>query len=98
MIVSPTANLRAELIYQIGSRHAERGFDGLPDAVQEGFDILLGRLDYHVMAGIEMPSTATLAGRALHDQVRAESTGRRFPGVIITATYASRSRHTTWPL
>ncbi len=45
MIVGPTANLGVELIDQIGSRHAMRGFDGLSDAVQEGFDILLGRLD-----------------------------------------------------
>ena len=45
MIVSPTANLGVELIDQVGGRHAMRGFDGLSDAVQEGFDILLGRLD-----------------------------------------------------
>src|SRR2546430_1521453 len=30
--------------------------------------------------------------------LRAEGTGQRFPGVIITATYASRSGHTPWSL
>src|SRR2546422_4320037 len=45
MIVGPTANLWVELIDQVGGRHALCSFDGSSDAVQEGFNILLGRLD-----------------------------------------------------
>src|SRR6202795_3315553 len=45
MIVGPTANLWVELIDQIGGRHALCSFDGSSDAIQEGFNILLGRLD-----------------------------------------------------
>ena len=45
MIVCPTANLRVELIDQIGGRHAMCSFDDSSDAIQEGSDILLGRLD-----------------------------------------------------
>ena len=45
MIVGPTANLWVELIDQVGGRHAMRSFDGSSDASQQGFDILLGRLD-----------------------------------------------------
>ena len=45
MIVCPTANFRVELIDQIGGRHAMRSFDDSSDAIQEGSNILLGRLD-----------------------------------------------------
>src|SRR5436853_73000 len=45
MIVGPTANLWVELIDQVGGRHAMCRFDGSSDAIQEGFNILLRRLD-----------------------------------------------------
>ena len=45
MIVRPTTNFRVELIDQVGGRHAMCSFDGSSDAVQEGSNILLGRLD-----------------------------------------------------
>src|SRR6266550_2493525 len=45
MIVRPTTNLRVELIDQIGGRRAVCVFDDSSDAVQEGSNILLGRLD-----------------------------------------------------
>ena len=45
MIVRPATNLGVELIDQIGGRHAMCSFDGSSDAIQEGSDILLGRLD-----------------------------------------------------
>src|ERR1700687_4519517 len=45
MIVGPTPDFGVEFMDQIGGRHAERGFDCLPDAAQEGFNILLGRLN-----------------------------------------------------
>ena len=45
MIVRPTANFRVELIDQIGGRHAMCSFDDSSDALQEGSNILLGRLD-----------------------------------------------------
>src|SRR6266478_2866323 len=45
MIVRPTANPWVELIDQIGGRNALRSFDGSSDALQEGSNILLGRLD-----------------------------------------------------
>jgi len=45
MIVGPTANLWVELIDQVGGRHAMCSFDGSSDAIQEGFNILLGGLD-----------------------------------------------------
>ena len=45
MIVSPTPDFGVEFMDQIGGRHAERGFDCLPDAAQEGLNILLGRLN-----------------------------------------------------
>src|SRR6266704_3690547 len=52
MIVGPTTNLWVELIDQVGGRHAMRSFDGSSDASQEGFDILLGRLDEQFPVGI----------------------------------------------
>jgi hypothetical protein len=42
MIIDPTPYFGGEPTDQIGSRHAQRGFDCLPDAAQEGFNILLG--------------------------------------------------------
>ena len=45
MIVNPTANLGVELIDQIGGRHAKPGFNCCSDSFQEGFNVLLGRLD-----------------------------------------------------
>jgi hypothetical protein len=44
MIVRLTANLWVELIDQIGGRRAVCVFDGSSDAIQEGSNILLGRL------------------------------------------------------
>ena len=52
MIVSPTPDFGVEFMDQIGGRHAQRGFDGLPDAVQESLDVLLGRLDEQFPVGI----------------------------------------------
>src|ERR1700694_1028809 len=45
MIVRPTANLWVELIDQIGGRHAMCVCDGSSDPIQEGSNIILGRLD-----------------------------------------------------
>src|SRR5260221_9860778 len=45
MIICPTADLRVEQIDQIGGRHTSCVSDGLADAIQEGFNVLLGRLD-----------------------------------------------------
>src|SRR5712692_632385 len=39
-----------------------------------------------------------ILNRLLPIRVRAEGAGQRFPGVIITATYAARSGHKTWAL
>ena len=52
MIVRPTANLRVELIDQVGGRHTMCIFDGSSDAPQEGSNILLGRLDEQFPVGI----------------------------------------------
>ena len=45
MIVGPTPDFGVEFMDQIGGRDAQRSFDSLPDAAQEGFNVLLGRLD-----------------------------------------------------
>jgi hypothetical protein len=45
MIVGPTPNLWIELIDQIGDRQAKPGFNRCSNSLQEGFNILLGRLD-----------------------------------------------------
>jgi len=45
MIVSPTTNLGVELIDQVGGRHTMCALDDRSDAIQEGSNILLGRLD-----------------------------------------------------
>jgi hypothetical protein len=52
MIVRPTANLWVELIDQIGGRHAMCSFDGSSDALEEGSNILLGRLGEQFPVGI----------------------------------------------
>jgi hypothetical protein len=52
MIVRPTPDCGVELMDQVGGRHAQRGFDGLPDAAQEGLDVLLGRLDEQFPVGV----------------------------------------------
>ena len=45
MIVCPTTNFGIEQIDQIGGRHTSCVSDGLADAIQESFNVLLGRLD-----------------------------------------------------
>ena len=45
MIVNPTPNLWVELIDQIGGRYAKPSFNCCSDSCQEGFSVLLGRLD-----------------------------------------------------
>ena len=52
VIVSPAPYFGVEPINQIGGRNAQRGFDCLPDAAQEGFNVLLGRLDEQFPVGI----------------------------------------------
>jgi len=52
MIVGPTPDFGVEFMDQIGGRHAQRGVDGLPDAAQEGLNILLGGLDEQFPVGI----------------------------------------------
>jgi hypothetical protein len=52
MIVGPTANLGVELIDQIGVRHTMCVFDDASDALQEGSNIFLGRLDEQFPVGI----------------------------------------------
>src|SRR5260370_37598017 len=52
MIVGPAPDFGVEFMDQIGGRHAQRGFDYLSDAAQEGFNVLLGRLDEQFPVGI----------------------------------------------
>ena len=52
MIVGPTPDFGVEFMDQIGGRHAQHGFDCLPDAAQEGLNILLGGLDEQFPVGI----------------------------------------------
>ena len=52
MIVSPAPDGGVELADQIGGRHALRSSDCLPDAAQEGVNVLLGRLDEQFPVGI----------------------------------------------
>src|SRR5258707_13266137 len=63
MIVSPTPNLWVELIDQIGGRHAKPGFNRCSDSLQEGFNILLGRLD------VEFP--VRVAAHVLSEEIKA---------------------------
>jgi hypothetical protein len=77
VIVSPTTDHRVERIDQIGGRHAKRGFDSLPDAIQEGFDILAGRLDEQFPIGISAHILSEKIKAVLH--VRNDSLrGREF--------------------
>jgi hypothetical protein len=52
VIVGPAPYFWVEPINQIGGRHAQGGFDRPPDAIQEGFDVLLGRLNEQFPVGI----------------------------------------------
>ncbi len=52
VIVRPTADHWVESSNQIGGRHATRGFDDLSDAIQKGFNTLLGRLDEQFPVGV----------------------------------------------
>ena len=52
MIVGPAPDFGVEFMDHIGGRHAQRGFDCLPDAAQKGFNVLLGRLDEQFPVGI----------------------------------------------
>lgn len=52
MEVNPTANHWVEFTNQIDGRHATRGFDGLSDAIQKGFNTLLGRFDEQLPVGV----------------------------------------------
>ena len=52
MIVGPTPDGGVEFTDQIGGRHAPRSSDCLPDAAQEGVNVLLGRLDEQFSVGI----------------------------------------------
>jgi hypothetical protein len=52
MIVGPTPDFGVEYTDQIGGRHAQRGFDCLPDAAHESLNVLLGRLDEQFPVGI----------------------------------------------
>src|SRR6266705_21782 len=63
MIVNPTPNLWVELIDQIGGRHAKPGFDCRPDPRQEGFNVLLGRLDEQL--------TVRVAAHVLSEEIKA---------------------------
>ena len=45
MIISPTSYLGVEFFDQIGGRETQRGLDCSSGAIQEGFNILPGRLD-----------------------------------------------------
>ena len=52
MIVGPTPDFGVEFADQIGGRHAPRSSDCLPDAAQEGVNVLLGGLDEQFPIGI----------------------------------------------
>ena len=75
MIVRPTTNLRVELIDQIGGRHAMGVFDDSSDAIQEGSNILLGRLDEQFPVGISAHVLSEEIKAVLH--VRNDSLCRR---------------------
>ena len=52
MIIRPTSYLGVEFVDQFGGRPTPGGFDGFTDVVQEGFNVLLGRLDEQFSIGI----------------------------------------------
>jgi hypothetical protein len=75
MIVRPTANLRVELTDQVGGRHAMCIFDGSSDTLQEGSNILLGRLDEQFPVGISAHILSEEVKAVLH--VRNDGLRRR---------------------
>ncbi len=75
MIVGPTANLRVELIDQVGGRHATCVLDESSDAVQEGSNILLGRLDEQFPVRVSAHVLSEEIKAVLH--VRNDGLGRR---------------------
>src|SRR5271169_6541026 len=96
MIVGPTPNFWVELINQIGSRHAKPSFNRCSDAVQKGFDILLGRLDAqfpvrvaaHVLSE-EIEAFLYVRNDGLLERVLAlvvEGTSRRGVGPLLPAS------------
>ena len=52
VIVGPAPYFGVKPINQNSGRHTQSCFDRLPDAVQEGLDVLLGRLDEQFPIGI----------------------------------------------
>ena len=52
VIIGPTPYFGVQPINQLGSRQTHASFNYLPDAVQEDFHILLGRLDEQLPIGI----------------------------------------------
>ena len=75
MIVRPTANLWVELIDQIGGRQAMRVLDDSSDTVQEGSNILLGRLDEQFPVRVSAHVLSEKIKAVLH--VRNDGLGRR---------------------
>ena len=76
MIVRPTANLGVELIDQIGGRHATCGVDDYSsDAIQEGSNILLGRLDEQFPVRVSAHVLSEEIKTVLH--LRNDGLGRR---------------------
>ncbi len=66
MIVRPTTNLRVELIDQVGGRHTTCVLDDFSDAIQEGSNILLGRLDEQFPVGVSAHVLSEEIKAALH--------------------------------
>ena len=82
MIVGPTTDHRVEHINQIGGRRAQRSFGSLSDAIQEGFDILPGRLIEQLPVGISAHVLSEEIKAVLH--VRNDSLrGRKFKTSIL---------------
>jgi len=75
MIVRPTADLGVELIDQSGSRHATCVVDDSSDALQEGSNILLGRLDEQFPVRVSAHVLSEKIKAVLH--VRNDGLGRR---------------------
>ncbi len=94
-----------------GNDRAEKSCRGKDESQQgdleEAFDSFTERhkrprADYHADWRRVQRRAVSVVGQfpisVLIVHLRTEGTWRTFPGVIITATYASRSRHTAWPL
>src|ERR1035438_8557824 len=91
MIVGPTPDFGVEFMDQIGGRDAQRSFDSLPDAAQEGFNVLLGRLD-HQFPVVEVGRTRVLCAASVTEDV---PRWRRGSGLgWVTAEYAMLPRAT----